>query len=460
MQNNKKEEVIPDGNTLYKKLIHPNFINTRNFSSNFTVIGLLASAICISLLQYISVDSLIDGSTFEIKNNIDDYTDNEEKNIANTDADFDYDEESEDEEELPINEDITTSADGLITLGRGDTLAKVLERVGINKSDIHDVSVAISHIFRLQKLKPGQEILVKTDNNDKTSIKSLEFKPDKKFKIIAEKINKRFIAKKEIIPLKRVVKKISGTILPKDPASSLKQCGLPKHVTNDALKALKHITNISKSKIGFNLAYEQHNTEEGELINSNLLAITTTVNGKTKKIYKFSVDGIMQYVDANGTILSSKKSGAMFIKPISYGKITSHFGYRYHPISGRSKLHTGIDLSASIGTPVRATASGGVVMAQHYGGYGQYVKIKHLENYNTAYAHLSRYVVKPGQRVKQGQIIGYSGNSGYSTGAHLHYEVMYKGKFVNPLAFVPKPPRKFFGKELTKFNAFKRSVNI
>ena len=123
------------------------------------------------------------------------------------------------------------------------------------------------------------------------------------------------------------------------------------------------------------------------------------------------------------------------ISPITNGKglITSSFGWRLHPISKVKKMHKGCDFKAAIGTPIYATASGTIeIVAHHPKGHGKFVKIKHDENYQTLYANLSEFNVKEGDVVTQGDIIGYSGNSGLSTAPHLHYEVYKDGKVVNP----------------------------
>ena len=168
-----------------------------------------------------------------------------------------------------------------------------------------------------------------------------------------------------------------------------------------------------------------------------------------------------EYVDSSGMIIRTLASSkSMLNHPLSCMKITSKFGIRRHPISGKIKGHTGVDLSASIGTPIRAAASGVIVHASYYSGYGRYIKIKHSSAINTAYGHLSRIVVRNGQRVSQGQIIGYTGNSGYSTGPHLHYEVMKNGRFVNPMSFVKQEPQRLTGRKLHRFNQFKKEVNL
>ena len=140
--------------------------------------------------------------------------------------------------------------------------------------------------------------------------------------------------------------------------------------------------------------------------------------------------------------------------------MTSKFGVRRHPITGQIRAHNGIDISAPVGTPVRATADGIVTKAMYYSGYGRYVLISHYGKIETAYAHLSRIVVRRGQYVKKGQIIAYSGNSGQTTAAHVHYEVHMQGKPINPLKFVAQEPQRLTGDRLYKFNQFKRRINL
>lgn len=423
---------------------------------------LFASAMCISMLRYITITPPIIEKIEEIEPETVEISQEEmtEQELAES-----LDELEKTEEIEEGNDSIETTsnhATGLITFSKGDTLASVLEHAGINRTDIQNVASAVSRIFPLRKIKPGQQIVISTGDNDKTVLKTLEVKISEQYKIVAEREGNHFVAKKVSIPLKRSIKNVSGVISPKSPKSSLQQCGIKNKIANDVLNALGQVTSLhcARSKVNFDLVYEQYCTESGKMIDSNLLAIVASVDGKLKKIYKFSVDGSMQYIDANGTVLGAHRNEKMFIQPILYKKITSRFGYRIHPISGRGKMHTGVDLAASIGTPVRATASGYVAMACHYSGYGRYIKIRHSGTYSTAYAHLSRIVIQQGQYVKQGQVIGYSGASGYATGAHLHYEVMQNGRFINPLSFVPKPAQKLTGKQLVKFNAFKKSIKL
>ena len=119
--------------------------------------------------------------------------------------------------------------------------------------------------------------------------------------------------------------------------------------------------------------------------------------------------------------------------PLSSARLTSSFGYRYHPVSGRYRRHSGIDLAAPRGTPIVATSDGVVLASGWMGGYGIAVRLDHGAGTETRYAHMSRTAVAPGQDVKRGQVIGYVGSTGRSTGPHLHYEIRKKGRAVNPM---------------------------
>ncbi len=123
-------------------------------------------------------------------------------------------------------------------------------------------------------------------------------------------------------------------------------------------------------------------------------------------------------------------------KPLKYRRVSSKFGYRIHPVTKRKDFHAGLDLSANYGTPIYAPANGVVEYAHNKGAYGRFLLIAHAYGFKTAYGHLSKYAVKSGQYVTKGQLIGYVGNSGRSTGPHLHYEIRYLNKWVDPEIFI------------------------
>lgn len=126
--------------------------------------------------------------------------------------------------------------------------------------------------------------------------------------------------------------------------------------------------------------------------------------------------------------------------PLLDAKLTSNYGMRTHPVIGGRRKHNGIDLAAPTGTPIYATADGVVSMAKYYGSYGNYVQIEHGADLQTRFAHMSKFVVSDGERVTKGQLIGYVGSTGRSTGPHLHYEVRMAGRAVNPLPYMADSP--------------------
>jgi murein DD-endopeptidase MepM/ murein hydrolase activator NlpD len=166
---------------------------------------------------------------------------------------------------------------------------------------------------------------------------------------------------------------------------------------------------------------------------SEVLFASLTVGGETKKYYRFQTpdDGIVDYYDETG------KSAKKFLvrKPVAQAIMRSGFGIRRHPILGYVKMHTGVDWASPYGTPIFATGNGVVEKAEWEGGYGKYVRIKHNNGYETAYGHMSAFAkgMEPGKRVRQGQVIGFVGSTGRSTGAHVHYEILVNGRFVDPM---------------------------
>jgi murein DD-endopeptidase MepM/ murein hydrolase activator NlpD len=179
--------------------------------------------------------------------------------------------------------------------------------------------------------------------------------------------------------------------------------------------------------------------------------------GKTKKYFRFtSSDGQTDYFDESGR----SASRALLKTPVSGVKITSGFGMRRHPLLRYSKMHTGVDFGAPTGTPIRAASSGVVDLAGRHGAYGNTIVIKHGEKYKTLYAHMSRLAagVRKGRQVNQGQIIGYVGSTGRSTGPHLHYEVRINNRPVNPSTIKAAGGKQLAGKDLTNFRTLKNRV--
>lgn len=175
--------------------------------------------------------------------------------------------------------------------------------------------------------------------------------------------------------------------------------------------------------------------DEGATITerTEVLFASLTVGGETKKYYRFQTpdDAVVDFYDETG------KSAKKFLvrKPVNNAIMRSGFGGRRHPILGYVKMHTGVDWATPYGTPIFASGNGVVEKVGWEGGYGKYVRIKHNNGYETAYGHMSAYAkgMEPGKRVRQGQVIGFVGSTGMSTGAHVHYEILVNGRFVDPM---------------------------
>jgi murein DD-endopeptidase MepM/ murein hydrolase activator NlpD len=175
--------------------------------------------------------------------------------------------------------------------------------------------------------------------------------------------------------------------------------------------------------------------DEGATITekTEVLFASLTVGGETKKYYRFQTpdDAVVDFYDETG------KSAKKFLvrKPVNNAIMRSGFGGRRHPILGYVKMHTGVDWATPYGTPIFASGNGVVEKAGWEGGYGKYVRLKHNNGYETAYGHMSAFAkgMEPGKRVRQGQVIGFVGSTGMSTGAHVHYEILVNGRFVDPM---------------------------
>ena len=165
----------------------------------------------------------------------------------------------------------------------------------------------------------------------------------------------------------------------------------------------------------------------------DVLYASLVLGGETHRAYRFETPrtGAVAYFDEKGGSLRK----FLLRKPIADGRITSPFGTRYHPILGYAKFHNGVDWANKAGTPILATGDGKVVSAGPRGGYGNRIEIQHANGYDTAYNHMFHFAkgIAPGQRVHQGQVIGYVGSTGLSTGPHVHYEVSINGHFVDPM---------------------------
>lgn len=207
---------------------------------------------------------------------------------------------------------------------------------------------------------------------------------------------------------------------------------------------------------GFEVFYSDPNEAGGD---GEVAFMSLKLAGEQRRFYRFETDddGLVDFYDEAG------KSAKKFLmrKPMNGGVMRSGFGFRRHPVLGYSKMHTGVDWAAPVGTPIVASGNGVVEKAGWASGYGRQVVLKHNNGYETTYNHMSGIGrgVQPGARVRQGQVVGFVGSTGLSTGAHLHYEVMINGRFVNPMTVKLPRGRELDGGALAKFDAERARID-
>jgi len=211
---------------------------------------------------------------------------------------------------------------------------------------------------------------------------------------------------------------------------------IPRPVIDELIRIYSYDVDFQrKAQAGdsFDVLYAGEEETPGVESKNDVLFASLTVGGEIKKFYRFQTtdDNVVDYYDETG------KSAKKFLvrKPVNEAIMRSGFGVRRHPILGYMKMHTGVDWTASYGAPIFASGNGMIDKVGWEGGYGKYIRIKHANGYETAYGHMTAYAkgMEPGVRVRQGQVIGFVGSTGLSTGAHVHYEVLVNGRFVDPM---------------------------
>ena len=318
-------------------------------------------------------------------------------------------------------------------ISAGETFDKILEQYEINSSEIAEIKSKISKKININKLSTNHKIQFTIDQSN-LKIKEFIFQvsstekiyltrntESKKFeqKILVTKLNKNILYKENII-LQSLYKSASQQ---KIPASIIVEFARIYGFQVDFQRDIR-------KKDTFQIMYEVFENDNGKIIETGeILYANLKLSGQDNSLYYFDNKGSEGHYDKSGK--SVKK--ALMKTPINGARLSSPFGMRKHPIDGFNKMHRGTDFAAPMGTPIMASGDGVVKKAGWCGGGGNCVVLKHNSAYQTVYAHMSKFAkgVRKGLRVKQGQIIGYVGSTGKSTGPHLHYEVIVNGKKIN-----------------------------
>jgi murein DD-endopeptidase MepM/ murein hydrolase activator NlpD len=229
---------------------------------------------------------------------------------------------------------------------------------------------------------------------------------------------------------------------------------IPRGVVDDMIRIYSYDVDFQrKAQAGdsFDVLFAGEDETPGVDSRNEVLFASLTVGGEIKKFYRFQTldDGVVDYYDETG------KSAKKFLvrKPVSDGIMRSSFGVRRHPILGYTKMHTGVDWAAPAGTPIFASGNGVIEKVGWEGGYGKYIRVRHANGYETAYGHMTAFArnMDVGTHVRQGQVIGFVGSTGLSTGAHVHYEILVNGRFVDPMRIKLPRGRSLDGSMLASF---------
>jgi len=344
-----------------------------------------------------------------------------------------------------------------IDVRAGDTLMKALLKAGSESRDAEAAIAVLKTLFDPRKLRAGQRLdvaLVPNADSGKPMLHRLTIAISPGRDIEAGRLADGSFAVRVVeAPLERLLVHAGGTI-----QSSLYKAaagaGVPVPVLWELIRAFSYDVDFQREiqrGDGFEVLFERYLDDTGEPVREgNIIYAALTLSGAPLAIYRHvGRDGFADYYSNDGQ--SVRK--ALLRTPIDGARLTSGYGKRKHPVLGYTKMHRGVDFGASRGTPFMAAGDGVVVAAGWNGSYGKYIRIRHRGSYSTAYAHLSRIAsgVHKGRRVKQGQVIGYVGTTGRSTGPHLHYEVLRSGKQMNPLKVKLPAGAKLKGSALAAF---------
>lgn len=343
----------------------------------------------------------------------------------------------------------------------GETLESILQDIGIDQLQLDGILKCTTGLLAKNPLKPGNLIELSYNTKDSNKINRIKIRvATQKFLEINATTND-FAAKEVLVPLKRKLVKLSATVSGSF-TTTLSKMQIPNNIAMSLVKAYSYDIDFERDiKAGntIELLVGKYYTEDGTFShNGDVLFSALDLGGRVVKIYNFTdKNGNQNFFNENA--LSVQKS--LLRTPVNATRISSGFGMRKHPIFGYSRMHKGIDFAARAGTPVASAGKGDVEIVGIKAGYGKYIRIKHNNVYSSAYAHLHRFAkgIMRGSKVKQGQIIGYVGSSGSSTGPHLHFEVLKHGVQINPKQVKQTSDSKLQGKDLAKFIANKKEVD-
>ena len=394
----------------FSKRNNPNVVNYKN-------VVFLTSAIFFTIVFFITSKYISDRNIVN-KNNLTSVTNSKEfSNFTN----FLFSRISSPYEEIKY------------TIKNNDTIEKILKKNNINIEDINNISVKLKQ-NKLSNIYSGRELslILKKQSQGSNTVVNLLFPISNTSSVEVRKFQDDFVIKQNILQLTKnevVVKNVIKNNL----YESAVEVGIEPNIIVEFARIFGFEVDFQRDiRKGdwFEIYYEKFKDDNNKVRDTGkIIYASMYVNGEEINLYNFKYKNEEEYYDIKGKSITK----SLMKTPINGARLSSSFGMRKHPILGYNKMHRGTDFAAPSGTPIMASGSGTVTRARWCGGGGNCVKIKHNSTYETIYAHMKAFAkgIKEGKKVKQGQIIGYVGSTGMSTGPHLHYEVIVNGKKVN-----------------------------
>ena len=416
----------------------------RNLNQNYLVL--------FSILIFFSIIFFVSGNLIEKKNF------NNAKNFKNTTKSTDF---------LNLSNFLISKINSPYKVEKylienNDSVEKILKKFKIQKDDIKNISLKLNQ-KKLSNIYSGKELtlILKKLNDGSNTVVNLKFPISNTISIEVRKIEDNFLIKERILKLNKkevVVKNVINNNL----YSSAMEKKIEPNIIVEFARVFGFEVDFQRDiRKGdwFEIFYEKFEDDNGKVRDTGrIIYASMKVNGEEINLYNFRFNNYEEYYDIKGKSITK----SLMKTPINGARLSSSFGMRKHPILGYNKMHRGTDFAAPSGTPIMASGSGTITRARWCGGGGNCVKIKHNSTYQTVYAHMKSFAkgVKEGRKVKQGQIIGYVGSTGLSTGPHLHYEVIVNGKKVNSQRLKLPSGKVLKGKEREKFELERIKIDL
>ena len=343
-----------------------------------------------------------------------------------------------------------------------DTVEKILKKFKIKDDDINKISVQLKQ-KKLTNIYSGRKLnlIIKRFENGANSLVFFTYPVNNTTSVEIRKSQDNFVVKEDILQLykKEVVVK---NVIKNNLYSSAVDAGLEPNIIIEFARIFGFEVDFQRDiRQGdwFEVLYERFEDDNNKVRDTGkIIYASMYVNKQEINLYNFKFNNEEEYYDIKGKSITK----SLMKTPINGARLSSSFGMRKHPILGYNKMHKGTDFAAPSGTPIMASGSGRITRARWCGGGGNCVKIKHNSTYETIYAHMKAFAkgIKEGRKVKQGQIIGYVGSTGLSTGPHLHYEVLVNGKKVNSQKLKLPSGKTLKGEERKQFELDRIKIDL